>query len=290
MGVRASAARSILLIHQLLFSAIIFFVGYMKKIAKRKIMLLLGDTKTIGAQLRRNPGRVFLWIFRHFVSTQHKYEAFFSQGSYGGARGIVKTAEQTGEWPPERILEWVMGWNGPTYQEKIRLVKALLKGANSSKAGYLYTLFITNCLGQSTIIDDLEMLAHATGNIPAPIAIEVGLKKYLMRAGVSGWVEAETISKIESKFGVAIGQKVFDEVYAYFATKFPSAFYYSAIIHTFKHSGYPPGKEFLNNAIARISSEGVLVQREEDVYSHCVESPRLLGQFRRLARGEPVDI
>ena len=211
----------------------------------------------------------------------------------------LKTAEETGKWPPEKILAWSI--REMLYGEEIlKLAKALLKGEGRSKAETVYTLIISSWNG--SMVTDLAKLARETGISPSPTAIKNGLKDHLKNVGrrLQVSIDKDTLSEIESQFGVSLGQNFFDEIYSFYGMlgdhnrryEGPLRTDYLAILRIAKDSGVIPNKNLINIIISRIKLEGVRVFDENQGYFGdwvLVKDSEILEKFLCLERGELME-
>jgi hypothetical protein len=145
-------------------------------------------------------------------SPQQRYEQSFEGGGRPGAFGILRIAEETAEWPPRHILEWGVRGGQLNSAEVVRLAGALIRGAKSHEADFLYALVISEWAGSERLVDALMTLSLKAGVRPSAAAVEEGLKELHRRHPGAPALAPESLSEIAARLRVPVGAGLFEDV------------------------------------------------------------------------------
>jgi hypothetical protein len=228
-------------------------------------------------------------------NAQQRYEQCRNKAGWIDASRFLQIAEETGAWPPEDMLEWTIEHGALSSEDILRLAKALLPTAQGSHADRLYTLLISEWVARGPMADRLAEFAQATGVPPSREAVEAGLGAHLRKYGWAPTINAELLHSLETRLGLSIGRRLFDEVYDFYSSKKPDEIGiadYRAILHIAGTSGVRPAEDILDRVISRITAEGIrLFDDQAGPYGSWIrqDGAPFLEQFRRLKQGLPID-
>jgi hypothetical protein len=147
-----------------------------------------------------------------FRGAQQRYEQSFEVGGRPGAFGVLRTAEETAEWPPEHVLEWAIRHGDFSTAEVIRFAGALIGVAEPRNVDHLFTLVISEWIDRGPLVDALVTLSLKAGVRPSPAVLENGLKELLKRHPGSAVVNPALLSEIQVRLGLPVRSDLLDEV------------------------------------------------------------------------------